>query len=222
MASATSSPGARSRTTNLTTHGRPSCASRSCKRTSSRLSRTQSIMKRLEWASVSSSPSRLTGLIGSKYVWNVCRESRPFRRWIARVQRSVAVRSDSREFATAEPSTVLFTAVDKEPGIGSPPGFVLGIGRPSSARRGSLAVDVGSPECLPDNKNETAPRTLANGAKADQARSPKWLDRRRINGCRGPNRLRSERSVVRRGRSLTCAVAHAFVPRFSLSGGSPS
>src|SRR2546428_1035864 len=80
-ASATSSPGARSRTTNFTAQARPSWASRSCSSTSSRLSRTQSIMNRLEWASVSSSPSRLTGLIGPKEGWNVGRESRPLRRW---------------------------------------------------------------------------------------------------------------------------------------------
>src|SRR5207302_8824672 len=71
-------------------------------------------MNLLECARVSSFDWSDTGLIGSKYVWKVCRDSRVLRRSMARVHRSTAAFS-------AEPSgirsTGLFTAVDKEPTI---------------------------------------------------------------------------------------------------------
>ena len=149
----------------------------------------------------------------------MCRESRPLSRWMARVHRSTADLSDSAEVPTIEPSTVLFTAVDKEPDIGSPPVFCERKRHHSGARRARwpLGSDLGNVR-LPTNRNSAADPSKrgesgSSGiAKVSGSRRKRWLDAPETSLSRPRRRL-----LVR---SLTCPLVRAFLPRFSLSGGS--
>src|SRR5258708_37707341 len=98
---------------------------------------------------------------------------------MASVQRSTAARWDSTGRSAVLPSTGLFTTVDKEPDIGSPPESTKKKEPFESASRlgGRGFASVECPRATVGKQRE---RNLAKGPKIDQARSEKWLDRRGI------------------------------------------